>query len=111
MFLHTFWVSQTQHPDFFWAFTGRLLLYTGYFMITGYQLCILTDYIHLGSAGGLSAIPIFGAATLVGIIVSILVAGPLSDRLGRRTPSIFASSILVGVALVISIVARDSPAG
>ncbi|MET0977096.1 MAG: MFS transporter, partial [Leifsonia sp.] len=28
-FLRTFWVNPVRHPDFFWAFTGRLLLYTG----------------------------------------------------------------------------------
>lgn len=105
VFLHTFWVSPTKHPDFFWAFTGRLLLYTGYFMVTGYQLYILTDYIHLGMAGALSAIPLFGIATLVGTLVAILVAGPLSDRIGRRKPFVFASSVLVGVALIIPMVA------
>lgn len=104
VFLHTFWVSPTKHPDFFWAFTGRLLLYTGYFMVAGYQLYILTDYIHLGSSGALAAIPLFGVASLVGIIVSIVVAGPLSDRVGRRKPFIFAASVLVGVALIIPMV-------
>ena len=44
-FLRTFWVNPIKHPDFFWAFTGRLLLYTGYFAVTGYQLFILTDYL------------------------------------------------------------------
>ena len=104
VFLHTFWVSPTKHPDFFWAFTGRLLLYTGYFMVTGYQLYILTDYIGLGSQGALAAIPLFGIASLAGILVSIVVAGPLSDRIGRRKPFIFASSILVGVSLLIPMV-------
>src|SRR3954447_940172 len=46
-FLKTFWVSPVKHPDFFWAFTGRLLLYTGYFAVTGYQLFLLTDYFHV----------------------------------------------------------------
>ncbi|WP_426518105.1 MFS transporter [Diaminobutyricibacter sp. McL0618] len=104
IFLHTFWVSPTKHPDFFWAFTGRLLLYTGYFMVTGYQLYILTDYIHLGSAGALAAIPLFGIASLLGIIVATVVAGPISDRIGRRKPFVFASSILVGAALIIPMV-------
>ena len=44
-FLRTFWVNPVKHPDFFWAFTGRLLLYTGYFAVTGYQFFILTDYL------------------------------------------------------------------
>ncbi len=28
-FLRTFWVNPVKHPDFFWAFTGRTLLYAG----------------------------------------------------------------------------------
>jgi MFS family permease len=40
----------------------------------------------------------------VGIITSIIVAGPLSDRVGRRKPFIFASAVLVGLALIIPMV-------
>lgn len=46
-FLKTFWVNPIAHPDFFWAFTGRLLLYTGYFAVTGYQLYLLRYYFHV----------------------------------------------------------------
>jgi len=99
-FLKTFWVSPVQHPDFFWAFTGRLLLYTGYFAVVGYQLFILQDFIGLGDAAG-SVIPIFGLASLAGIVVSTLVSGPLSDKLGRRKIFVFLSSVVTGVAFLV----------
>lgn len=67
-FLRTFWVNPVAHPDFFWAFTGRLLLYLGYFAITGYQLYILQEYIGLGDRA-VTYIPLFGVITLAGIIV------------------------------------------
>ena len=38
VFLKTFWVSPRLHPDFAWGFAGRLLLFTGYFVVAGYQL-------------------------------------------------------------------------
>lgn len=101
VFLGTFWVSPKQHPDFFWAFTGRLLLYTGYFAVTGYQLYILADYIGLGEAGAAAAIPIFGLVNLAGIIVSTVVSGPLSDKIGRRKIFVFISSVVVGLALLV----------
>ncbi len=101
-FLRTFWVNPVAHPDFFWAFTGRLLLYLGYFAITGYQLYILQEYIGLGDRA-VTYIPLFGVITLAGIIVSTLVSGPLSDRLGRRKIFVFWSSALVGVALVVPV--------
>lgn len=97
-FLRTFWVSPRQHPDFFWAFTGRLLLYTGYFAVTGYQLFILTDY--LGVAEPQTVIPLIGVISLAGILLATVVSGPLSDKLGRRKIFVFISSIVTGLALV-----------
>ena len=102
-FLGTFWVNPVKHPDFFWAFTGRLLLYTGYFAVTGYQLFILSDYIGLGDAA-VESIPLFGLVGLVGMIAAMLVGGPLSDRLGRRKVFVFASSVVVAAALVVPLV-------
>ncbi|SFS13829.1 Na+/melibiose symporter [Microbacterium sp. cf046] len=101
-FLRTFWVNPVKHPDFFWAFTGRLLLYTGYFAVTGYQFFILTDY--LGVEDPATVIPILGLLSLVGILISTIISGPLSDRIGRRKPFIFGSSVFVGLAMVIPIV-------
>jgi MFS family permease len=102
-FLGTFWVNPVRHPDFFWAFTGRLLLYTGYFAVTGYQLFILQDYIGLGDAA-VASIPLFGLVGLVGMLIAMLVGGPISDRLGRRKVFVFASSVIVAAALVVPLV-------
>ncbi|WP_394554860.1 MFS transporter [Agromyces sp. MMS24-JH15] len=98
-FLKTFWVNPIQHPDFFWAFTGRLLLYTGYFAVTGYQLFLLTDY--FGVAHPEQVIPVLGLLSLVGIIISTAVSGPISDRVGRRKPFVFASAAVVSLAFLL----------
>jgi MFS family permease len=98
-FLRTFWVSPIKHPDFFWAFTGRLLLYTGYFAVTGYQLFLLTDY--FGVENPATVIPVLGLISLAGILISTVVSGPLSDRFGRRKPFVFASAATTGLALVL----------
>lgn len=98
-FLKTFWVNPVRHPDFFWAFTGRLLLYTGYFAVTGFQLFLLTDYFHVGDPEQL--IPLLGLLSLVGIIVSTVIAGPLSDRVGRRKPFVFASAVVVSLGFLL----------
>lgn len=98
-FLRTFWVNPVRHPDFFWAFAGRLLLYLGYFVVFGYNLFLLEDYIGLGD-GAPAFVPILGVVSLVGILISIAVSGPLSDRLGRRKIFVFVSSILVALGMV-----------
>ncbi len=104
-FLRTFWVNPVRHPDFFWAFMGRLLLYTGFFGVTGFQLFLLTDY--FGVANPTTVIPLAGLLNLVGIIIATVVSGPLSDRVGRRKPFVFGSSIVTAVALVLPWVWAD----
>jgi len=98
-FLGTFWVNPIKHPDFFWAFTGRLLLYTGYFAVNGYQLFLLTDYFRVDEPQ--TVIPLLGLTSLTGIVIATVVAGPLSDRVGRRKPFVFASSAVVGLAFLL----------
>lgn len=98
-FLKTFWVNPVAHPDFFWAFTGRLLLYTGYFAVTGYQLYLLSNYFHVAHPEQI--IPLLGLLSLVGILVSTIIAGPLSDRIGRRKPFVFASAAVVSLAFLL----------
>lgn len=99
-FLSTFWVNPVRHPDFFWAFTGRLLLYTGYFSVTGYLLYLLQDYIGVGE-GAVALVPLVSAAGIPTILLSIAISGPLSDRIGRRKPFVVASALIVAAALVI----------
>ena len=108
-FARTFWVSPVAHPDFFWAFTGRLLLYTGFFSVYGYDLYILQDYVGLGGSA-VRYVAVLGAMSLIGMLPAIAICGPLSDRLGRRKIFVFTSSVLVGAALLIPI-ARPTLAG
>ena len=98
-FLKTFWVNPVKYPDFFWAFTGRLLLYTGYFVVTGYQLYLLTSYFHVAHPE--TVIPLLSLISLVGILISTVVAGPLSDKVGRRKLFVFLSAAVVALAFLL----------
>lgn len=98
-FLSTFWVNPVTHPDFFWVFSSRLLLYTGFFAVTGYQLYLLQYYFEVDSPE--TIIPLLGILSLVGIITSTAVSGPLSDKVGRRKPFVFASAAVVSLAFVL----------
>lgn len=89
-----------KHPDFFWVFVGRLCTYQSYFLVLGYKLYILQDYIGLGDEA-ISHVPALAGAGVAGILPSTLVCGPLSDRLGRRKPFVVASATLVGCAMLV----------
>ena len=99
-FLLTFWVNPIAHPDFFWAFTGRLLLYTGYFLVVAYQLYLLQDYIGLGDEA-VVLLPLVSAAALPTLVIAVAISGPWSDRVGRRKHFVVASSLIVGLAQVV----------
>ena len=101
--LRTFWVNPIKHPDFFWAFTGRLLLITGFYSASSFGLYILQEYIGLGD-GAVQVVPLIGLAVLVGIVSSTIVAGPLSDRIGRRKIFIFIAALILAVALMAPLV-------
>lgn len=99
-FLKTFWVNPVQHPDFFFGFMSRITLFTGYFVVSGYTLYVLQDYIGLGD-GALALIPVLGLINMVAMIVSMGIAGPLSDRIGRRKPFVIGAALLMGAAMII----------
>jgi len=99
-FLRTFWVSPVKYPDFAWAFVGRLLLFTGYFSVTGYNLYLLQDYIKLGDAA-VAYVPLLGLISLAGMLPMIAISGPISDRIGRRKIFVFISSVVVGLGLLV----------
>lgn len=107
-FLRTFWVSPIRHPDFFWAFSGRILLYSGYFAVTGYQLFLLTDY--FGEEHPETIIPLLALLAVVGILSATLISGPLSDRIGRRKPFVFASAFIVSLAFAVPWIWQDTTA-
>ncbi|WP_431280170.1 MFS transporter [Leifsonia poae] len=98
-FLAGFWINPRQNPDFAWAFAARFLFILGYFVTFGYQLFILTDYIKLSIPAATSAIALLSVASLITTIVSVSLAGWLSDKLGRRKVFIYVASVLMILGL------------
>ena len=48
-----------------------------------------------------TVIPLLGLLSIVGIVISTLVSGPLSDRVGRRKPFVFASAAVVSLGFLL----------
>lgn len=104
-FVRGFWVDPRQHPDFAWAFGSRFLMVIGFFGAQTYGLYILRDYIGLSDAESNTFAATMGIVLLGGVLLSASVSGWLSDKVGRRKPFIFWSSVVMSVALVIPLIA------
>ncbi|MFZ4841873.1 MFS transporter [Mycetocola saprophilus] len=101
VFLGGFWVNPIKHPDFFWAFTGRLLLNAGYLMVSTYMIFILQEYIGVSKERAIELTPQFALLSMAALLVSTLVAGPLSDRLRRRRVFVMVSAGFLALALLV----------
>jgi MFS family permease len=103
-FLKAFWVSPVKHRDFAWAFAARFLFILGYFVIFGYQLYILTDYIGLSLPAATAQMPLLSIASMVTTLISITISGWWSDRVGRRKVFIYVASVIMAIGLAIPLV-------
>ena len=87
--------------DFRWAWITRFLMQFGNALVLLFLFYYLQDGLALGreeAEGGVFLLTALYAATT---IVTAIVGGVLSDRLGRRKPFVIASGLVVSVAFAI----------
>ena len=96
----TFLVSSKDHPDFWWVFGSRALIYTGFFAVQGYSLYLLDDYIGLGDEA-IDFVPVIAGVTALCFCVSAFPAGMMSDRLGRRKVFLVSAAAAMAGALLV----------
>ncbi len=99
MLLRTFWVDPRRHPDFAYGFIGRLMTLMGFYLVNTFQLFLLQDYVGLGDEA-VKVLPLLALAALGATLVSTVLGGPLSDRIGRRKPVAVAAGLLIAASLV-----------
>lgn len=99
-FVSGFWVNPLAHPDFAWAFVARFLFILGYFLVFTYQLFILTDFIGLPLGEANVQIGLLSLASFVTTLISVSLAGWLSDKLRRRKIFIYIASVIMMAGLV-----------
>lgn len=100
-FLKAFWVSPRRYPDFAWAWLARFLVSLGFAMATLYLLYFLED--HLGfpaTQAGQQQTTLLLIYTL-GMILTAVLGGWVSDRSGRRKPFVIIASVIMALAGVI----------
>lgn len=93
--------------DYYLALFGRMFFITSKYVIAGYQLYILTDYIKvpLNEAG--KYISYLSMTLLISSVSFAAIAGPLADKLNmRKWPVVFAAS-LIGIACLLPYFSPD----
>ncbi|MFJ8578460.1 MFS transporter [Micromonospora sp. NPDC093277] len=105
--LASLWISPCRHPDFAWAWFTRFLVQTGNALGTLYLLYFLADGVRVPDPEG--ALLVLILLYTLGMMLTAVVAGRLSDRSGRRKVFVIASGLIMAVAALLLAVAPVWP--
>jgi len=101
----SYWISPRDFPDFAWAWFTRFLMSLAIAMGTLYLLYFLRDKIHYArlfpgqdAADGLLILIVIYTA---GVVITAIVGGMISDRLGRRKMIVTVSGLVIGSAALL----------
>ncbi|MFN8195388.1 MAG: MFS transporter [Nocardioidaceae bacterium] len=109
-FLRQFWVSPRDHPDFGWAWITRFLVNLGNFIALSYFLYYLTDGLGFSDEEASDRFAMLTMIYGVTIVLTAIVVGAWSDRVGRRKVFVIWSGIVVSVSAAILACVQTWPA-
>ncbi|WP_084316765.1 MFS transporter [Actinospica robiniae] len=103
--LRAFRISPRRHPDFAWAWGTRFLVQLGNALATLYLLYFLRDKVQYqnrfpgqtASDGLLIVIVLYTVTTLA----TVVIGGAISDRSGKRKPSVVVAGYVMAVAALL----------
>jgi MFS family permease len=106
--LRSYWIDPRRYPDFAWAWITRFLASLAIGMGTLYLLYFLRDQVHYGH-------PAQGLFVLIAIytgfvVVTAIVGGLISDRIGKRKMIVTVSGCLMGTAALLLTFVETWPA-
>ncbi len=106
-FLAGFWISPRRHPDFAWAWLTRFLVNLGNSMGT------LLLYFYLDDAVGYrdpeAGVFVLTVVYALFIVLSTVVSGAWSDRVGRRKVFVIVAGLVTGAAALVLAVSQTWP--
>jgi MFS family permease len=103
----TFYVNPRTSPDFAWAFASRFMLVMAYAFVTTYQAYYLLE--QIGSTEQQVPRQIYlGTLAQSGVLlVTALLTGKLSDRVGRRKVFVLLAAVVYAAAMFVIATADD----
>ncbi|WP_026338724.1 MFS transporter [Nocardiopsis sp. CNS-639] len=89
--------------DFRWVWLCGLAVMLSYGASNAFNLYMMQSYIQpaLSTEEALRLIPVMTAAVIPGTVISMLVTGTWSDRVGRRKPFVISASALFAVSMAV----------
>src|ERR1700722_17528632 len=102
--LQAYWISPKEYPDFAWAWITRFLASLAIAMGTLYLLYFLRDKVklykheHIPATTGLLILIVIYTAC---VVVTAIVGGIVSDRIGKRKMIVTVSGALMGLAALL----------
>ncbi|MEV0430813.1 MFS transporter [Micromonospora sp. NPDC050495] len=105
--LASMWISPRRHPDFAWAWFTRFLVQLGNALGTLYLLYFLTDGVRVADPEG--ALLVLILLYTLGMMLTAVVSGRISDRSGRRKVFVIVSGLVMAVAATLLAAAPTWP--
>jgi MFS family permease len=100
-FLGSVWISPREHPDFGWAWLTRFLMNIGNALVILYLLYYLKDAIDLSDNEAEDGVFLLTGLYGVITVVTAIVGGIWSDKIGRRKPFVIWSGLIAAAALMV----------
>ncbi|WIE70421.1 MFS transporter [Curtobacterium sp. MCJR17_020] len=95
------WINPFQHRDFGFAWAGRFLAWTSLYLLTTYKTYFLIDHLGYTTEDVAPILTLAMFVLAVGVAVSSIGGGWLSDRIGRRKPFVILASLLFVAAMLV----------
>ncbi len=102
-----FWISPRRHPDLGWAWLTRFLINLGNALALLYLLYYLRDVLRRADPGG--GVLVLTAVNGVTLLITVVVGGIWSDRVGRRQPFVLGAGVIMTVATALLAVWQTWP--
>ncbi|MDR6865643.1 MFS family permease [Microbacterium resistens] len=105
----TFWLSPRRYPDFAWAWACRFLMTASIISVTSYLYLTISSRFGLSDPAQIAAVQTqaTGAFTLLNLVMAF-VFGVISDRTGRRKPTVVIGALMSAVGLVLAVAFGDT---
>ncbi len=109
-FVASFWISPRIHPDFGWAWLTRFLVNLGNALGLLYLLYFLQDVLGYTSDQAEDRVFLLTAVYALTLVLTTVVFGAWSDRLGRRKVFVIWSGLVSGGAAALLGIGQSWPA-